>query len=146
MLLKRSPLKFVNVKLAFWAWFIWHIGSKVKGFLYVGYENINWPLTFEPYGSNKISPKCQFKNDKFKLRSLMECAPETGFMIRIELNNRSMKLINGKFCLKRQSLSQNTDGWRSNKIQSVGELIRLWSASDSCRSHSRLAGHPKIKF
>ncbi len=29
-----------------------------------------WPLTFDLYGSNKPSPECQFKNGKFKLRSI----------------------------------------------------------------------------
>ncbi len=28
-------------------------------------------FTFDPYGSNKPSPKCQFENGKFKLRSLV---------------------------------------------------------------------------
>ncbi len=31
------------------------------------------PSTYDPYGSNKPSPKCQFENGKFKLRSLLGC-------------------------------------------------------------------------
>ncbi len=43
--------------------------SRVKGQRSYFFPRL-WPLTFDPYGSNKPSPKCQFENGKFKLRSL----------------------------------------------------------------------------
>ncbi len=49
----------------------------VLKFSYVRDLNLNWHFglgLFDPYGSNKPSPKCQFENGKFKLRSLINDA------------------------------------------------------------------------
>ncbi len=49
---------------------LWHFFGHVGGHGRRSQSKKAWPLTFDPYGSNKPSPKCQFENGKFKLRSL----------------------------------------------------------------------------